>query len=129
MSDSARGGQQRTAAEWISLIVAIGLLGIVIGLIVWVWLKEDGTPASFRIERGQIEQIDGQFYLSVSIHNEGDTTASEVTLEGSLEVDGGEENPATTFDFVPGHSDREATLIFSADPSAAEVRVVSYQAP
>ena len=121
--------QTRTRAEWISLIVSIGLLLIVIGLIIWVWLKEGGTPATFRIERGAVEQVDDQYYLSVTIHNEGDTTASEVTLEGSLEVDGDEENPTTTFDFVPGHSDREATLIFSADPSAAELRVISYQDP
>jgi uncharacterized protein (TIGR02588 family) len=119
----------RTRAEWISLIVSIGLLGVVIGLIIWVWLNEQGTPATFRIERGAIEQVDGQYYLSVTIHNEGDTTASEVTLEGSLEVDGDEETATTTFDFVPGHSDREATLIFSADPSAADVRVISYQDP
>lgn len=129
MSDSKRSGQQRTRAEWISLIVSIALLGIVIGLIVWVWVKEDGTPARFRIERGEIEQVEDQFYLSVTIHNEGDTTASEVTLEGSLVVDGDEENPTTTFDFVPGHSDREGTLIFSADPSTADVQVVSYQDP
>ena len=121
--------QTRTRAEWISLIVSIGLLSIVIGLIIWVWLNEKGTPATFRIERGAVEQVDDQDYLIVTIHNEGDTTASEVTLEGSLEVDGDEENPTTTFDFVPGHSDREATLIFSADPSAAEVRVISYQDP
>ena len=129
MSDSKRNGQQRTRAEWISLIVSIALLGVVVGLIVWVGLNQEGSPARFRIERGEIEQVDDQFYLSVTIHNEGDTTASEVTLEGSLEVDGDQENPTTTFDFVPGHSEREGTLIFSGDPSAAEVGVVSYQEP
>jgi len=120
---------KRSTAEWISLLVALAILAAVIGLVVWVWVRESGSPAQFTLERGATRQANEQFYLLVTIHNDGDLTASEVLLEGTLEVDGQEEAASTTFDFVPGHSEREATLMFSADPAEAELQVMSYQEP
>lgn len=120
---------KRSSAEWISLVISLALLAGVVGLVVWVWVREAGSPAQFTVERGETRQANAQFYLFVTIHNDGDLTASEVLLEGTLEVDGQEETASTTFDFVPGHSEREATLMFSADPAEAELQVVSYQEP
>lgn len=120
---------KRSSAEWISLVISLALLAGVVGLVVWVWVREAGSPAQFTVERGETRQANAQFYLFVTIHNDGDLTASEVLLEGTLEVDGQEETASTTFDFVPGHSEREATLIFSADPAEAELQVMSYQEP
>ena len=120
---------KRSTAEWISLLVALAILAAVIGLVVWVWVCEAGSPAQFTVERGETRQANAQFYLLVTIHNDGDLTASEVLLEATLDVDGQEETASTTFDFVPGHSEREATLMFSADPAEAELQVMSYQEP
>ena len=120
---------KRSSAEWISLVISLALLAGVVGLVVWVWVREAGSPAQFTVERGETRQANAQFYLFVTIHNDGDLTASEVLLEGTLEVDGQEETASTTFDFVPGHSEREATLMFSADPAEAELQVMSYQKP
>ena len=120
---------KRSSAEWISLVISLALLAGVVGLVVWVWVREAGSPAQFTVERGETRQANAQFYLFVTIHNDGDLTASEVLLEGTLEVDGQEETASTTFDFVPGHSEREATLMFSADPAEAELQVMSYQEP
>ena len=120
---------KRSSAEWISLVISLALLAGVVGLVVWVWVREAGSPAQFTVERGETRQANAQFYLFVTIHNDGDLTASEVLLEGTLEVDGQEETASTTFDFVPGHSEREAILMFSADPAEAELQVMSYQKP
>lgn len=119
----------RTPAEWAALGVALLLLTTVVGIVVWLWVTDLGEPARFTITRGQLRSEKQQFYLPIVVMNTGDETASQVQLQGKLLVDGREEIVDTTFDFVPGHSQVEAILIFSADPGAAEVRVVSYQQP
>jgi uncharacterized protein (TIGR02588 family) len=129
MSKHSKSGQQRSTAEWLSLVISLLLLSTVVGLIIFLWITPTDEDARFSVQRDQAQEVDGVFYLPVTVHNHGDSTASEVLLEGSLMVDGQEQAPNTTLDFLPGHSDREATLIFSADPAQAEIRVVSYQKP
>jgi len=110
-------------------VISLLLLTAVVGLIGFLWITPTDEVPRFSVQRDQAREVDGVFYLPVTVHNHGDSTASQVLLEGSLMVDGQEQAPNTTLDFVPGHSDREATLIFSADPAQAEIRVVSYQKP
>jgi uncharacterized protein (TIGR02588 family) len=61
--------------------------------------------------------------------NEGEATAAQVTVAGSLDAAPDGEIATTTFDFVPARSDAEGVLIFSQEPSGATVRVISYQEP
>ncbi len=129
MSNTSESGQQRSTAEWLSLVISLLILATVVGLIVFLWITPSDEAARFSVQTEQVREVDGVFYLPVTVRNDGDSTASEVLLEGSLMVDGQEEAPTTTLDFVPGHSEREATLIFSADPAQAEIRIVSYQKP
>jgi uncharacterized protein (TIGR02588 family) len=126
-----RGGGviPRTAAEWVSLAIALLLVAGVIGVVAALWLNSSATEARFRIERGTIRNEAGQYYLPITIINEGDETGAQVTVEGRLEGAGGEEKAATTFDFIPAHSRAEAVLIFTAEPGSAAVRVISYQQP
>ncbi|HYP29897.1 MAG TPA: hypothetical protein VE262_24520 [Blastocatellia bacterium] len=119
----------RTGAEWVSLIISLVLLLLVVGTVVALWLNPSGNPARFRIDRGAIRSEGDVFYLPVIVSNDGDATGAQVTVSGKLEADGEEEEASTTFDFIPGHSSAEATLVFSKDPVSAEVRVTSYQNP
>jgi uncharacterized protein (TIGR02588 family) len=121
--------QPRTAAERVALTIAGLILAVVIGLIVFLSITSEHTPPRFDVTRGQLRAEKGVFYLPVTVTNQGDETASQVTLEGSLMVDGTEESASTTFDFIPGHSEVEAVLIFRADPQDATIGVVSYQKP
>jgi uncharacterized protein (TIGR02588 family) len=123
------GVAPRTKAEWFSLIVSILLLAAVVGAVVALWLSPSDNPARFRVDRGAIRNEAGQYYLPVTVTNEGDATGAQVTVEGKLKGTGGEETPATTFDFIPARSSAEVVLIFKGDPASAEVRVVSYQQP
>ena len=123
------GIKPRTRAEKVSLIISLGLLLLVVGTVIALWLNPSENPARFRITRGAIRVEEEMFYLPFVVSNEGDETGSQVTVSGTLEVDGKEEEASTTFDFIPGHSRGEGTLIFSGDPVSAELQVTSYQQP
>jgi len=119
----------RTPAEWVSLIISTLLLAAVVATVVALWFNSSDTPARFRVERGTPRNEGGQFYLPIKVINEGDTTGAQVTVEGKLKVNEGEETASTTFDFIPARSTAEGILIFKAEPGPAEVRVVSHQQP
>jgi uncharacterized protein (TIGR02588 family) len=119
----------RTRAEWVSLTVALILLAFVVATVIALWVDPSSAPARFRVDRGAIRVEGGVFYLPVIVSNDGDATGAQVTVSGKLEAGGKEEEASTTFDFIPGHSHSEGTLIFSSDPVSADVQVISYQEP
>lgn len=123
------GAAPRTPAEWVSLVISLVLLAGVVGAVLALWLEGTDAPARFRVERGAVRYEAGHYHLPITVANEGDATGAQVTVEGKLAAGGREEAPATTFDFIPGRSSAAGVLIFSAEPTAAEVRVVSYQQP
>lgn len=118
----------RNRSEWVSLCISLVLLSAVVATVVSLWLHPSLNPAEFTVELGQVRTAKDHYYLPVTIKNEGDATAAQVTIEGSLDTVS-DELATTTFDFVPAHSDAEGVLIFSQDPSGATVRVSSYQEP
>lgn len=119
----------RSKPEWISLTISIALVAGVVGLVVATWLNPSKAPASFRIDRGAIRNVGGQYYLPITITNDGDGTGAEVTVEGRVIGSGNEQVSATTFDFIPARSSVEGILIFDTEPTSATLRVASYQQP
>jgi uncharacterized protein (TIGR02588 family) len=121
--------EPRSTAEWLSLIISLLILLGIIGLVLAMWANSASAPAQFTLEPGDVRQANGLYYLPVTIANTGDETAAQVMLEGIVTAGEDEEEATTTIDFLPGHAQAEAVLIFSHDPSDAELRVVSYQKP
>ncbi|WP_052049519.1 hypothetical protein [Leptolyngbya sp. KIOST-1] len=119
----------RNRAERFSLAISLTLLSGVVATVASLWLHPSLKPAVFTVEPGAVRTANGLYYLPVTIKNDGDATAAEVTVEGSLGAGSTEEIATTTFDFIPAHSDAETVLIFSQEPTAATVRVISYQEP
>jgi uncharacterized protein (TIGR02588 family) len=119
----------RTKAEWVSLIISIVLLAGVVAMVFALWLSPSKKPARFRIDRGSVRNESGHYYLPITVINEGDATGAQVTVEGRIRESGNEQPSATTFDFIPAHSSVNGVLIFDTEPSAAELRVISYQQP
>jgi uncharacterized protein (TIGR02588 family) len=117
----------RNRAEWISLGISLTLLTGVMATVISLWLNPSRKPAEFTVERGEVRAANNHYYLPVTVKNEGDATAAQVTVEGTL--DAAKEVAATTFDFVPAHSNSEGVLIFSQEPTDATIRVISYQEP
>ncbi len=115
----------RTTAEWISLIISILLLSCLVGLIGWLWATEGDQPAQFSLERGAVRQVGQQFYLEVTVRNDGDQAATAVEVVGTLD----DQECNVTLDLLPGHAEQSATLIFNSDPQQAEIAVVGYSEP
>jgi uncharacterized protein (TIGR02588 family) len=122
------GTDPRTRAEQISLAISLALLAGVVGIVISLWLNSSGEPARFRIDRGLIRNQTGLYYLPIQVTNEGSETGAQVTVAGKLN---GTDTPesTTTFDFIPSRASVTGVLVFNADPTSAEVRVVSYQQP
>ncbi|MGG6296981.1 hypothetical protein ACQ4M4_21505 [Leptolyngbya sp. AN02str] len=133
MSDHSQSDRSkhpiRNQAEWVSLGVSTLLLTGVIAAVTSLWLQPSLKPPTFSIEQGEIREEAGTYYVPITITNQGDGTAAEVTVEGSVGSGNQEEIANTTFDFVPAQSDVEGVLMFNQDPSDADIRVVSYQKP
>jgi uncharacterized protein (TIGR02588 family) len=128
-NNDSRRNLPRSTAEWVSLWVALLILSLVVGTVIYLWLQPGERPARFRVETGGVRIEHGQFYLPFKVTNEGDETAAQVTVVGTLMVEGREETAETTFDYVPAHSSESGVLIFSKDPTRATVKVASYQVP
>ena len=119
----------RNRAEWFSLGISLTLLTGVVAMVASLWLHPSLKPAEFTVESGEVRAANDHYYLPVTIKNEGDATAAEVTVEGTLGTTSPEEVANTTFAFIPARSKAEGVLIFSEEPSTASVRVISYQKP
>jgi uncharacterized protein (TIGR02588 family) len=124
----------RTRPEWVSLIVSLLLLGALIGVIVSFWIQDQGRPATFQIEKGPVRRVGSRYYVPFTITNTGDDTGANVTVEGKLTGQAaksgtGDETTSTTFDFIPARARAEGIFVFTTDPYAADVRVISYQPP
>ena len=129
-SDERSGdGQGRDLAEWVSLGIASLLVLAVIGLVVTLWITETDSPAEFTLEAGEVREADSLYYLHVTLTNEGDQTAAQVQVEGTVGRGASQDSPATAADFVPAQSEADVTLVFTQHPSDVDLRVVSYQQP
>ena len=122
-------GVPRSAAERLSLGVALLVLGAVVAAVVAVWLAPRAAPPRFVVELGEVRRAGEHYYLAVTVRNDGDRTASEVQVVGVLAEGEGDETADTTFDFIPGRSAAEAVLVFTRDPATARVEVRSFQKP
>ena len=119
----------RNAAEWVSLAIASLLVLAVLGIIVVMWVSSSGEEARFVITAGEVRQANSLYYLPVTVSNMGDQTAADVLLEGTVGSGEMAEISETTFTFVPGHSEQQATLVFTQEPADVQLRVASYQQP
>jgi uncharacterized protein (TIGR02588 family) len=127
--DESTGVAPRTKAEWVSLLISLLVLAGVVGTVIALWLRPTDNPPRFRIERGAVRSDADHYHLPIKLINDGDATGAQVTVEGTLRGGNAEETATTTFDFVPARSRVEGVLVFSSEPAAATVRVVSYQQP
>lgn len=127
--EDSTGPAPRTKAEWVSLMISLLLLAGVVGTVITLWLRPADNPPHFRIERGQVRNDAEHYHLPVTVINNGDAAGAQVTIEGTLRGTNAAETATTTFDFVPARSRVAGVLVFSSEPTAATVRVVSYQRP
>ena len=128
--DKAAG--RTPALEWIASIVGLLLVSAVLAVIGHEALRQalaDVPALSVRVER--IVAAGSGYVVEVEVANASAASAAAVQIQGTL---GGGAEPIVsqaTLDYVPGHSQRLAGLVFREDPRGRplEVRATGYQEP
>ncbi|OGN49194.1 MAG: hypothetical protein A2352_00030 [Caulobacterales bacterium RIFOXYB1_FULL_67_16] len=104
--------------------VGAAVTAAAIGLMAWEAVQPSAPPAlSARIVK--VETTSAGHVATVLVSNAGDDTAAAVSVEAEL----GDQTATATLDYVPGHGQAEAYVMFHADPRAAAVRVKAWSAP
>lgn len=121
----------RTIAEWITFAVAALILAGVVAVIGADAIATHRPPA-FTTTVATTAERNGAHYITVEVHNEGDTTASDVKVDAQLQQNGSTVERATqTLDFLAGQERRQLTFVCTHDPRQAQLQtgVSAFQVP
>lgn len=119
--------------EWAAAAFGFAVALLLLGILGRAALTSPNDPVpELSVRAGRLVPGAGSHVLTIDVVNQGATTAAAVQVEGTLKQ--GEEEVETssaTIDYVPGHSQAAAGLIFKEDPRAheLELRVTGYKAP
>lgn len=137
--ERAGGGRRRSAQsgppllEWIAAAIGLLLTLAVLGALGWESLKgSDNQPPVIETGIGGITPTRAGYVVEIELRNRSSVTAAAVEVEGELtRADGTVATSATTVDYVPGDSTRNAGLFFEDDPRRhqLEVRALGFAEP
>lgn len=130
----ATGPRGRSAAEWTTLAISIGLIVALVALVTYVSISGGGEPpvVEARPLLGEIRREGESYFLPVAVTNREGRTAEEVLIQAELVgSDGSSEETEFTLDFLAGGETREGTVVFATDPASGEltINVASFQQP
>lgn len=124
---------RRISIEGITFAIASLIVGILVGLVLFVWATESNQPPVLMLEQGgEIRVMQGQFYVPFIVKNTGGGTAEAVHLVGELRVNGHlEEAGDQEIEFLSRGEQEEGAFVFSRDPRQGDLRlrVASYKLP
>lgn len=120
---------------WEQVVGSVGMVIIlaIVGFMIYQGFNRSRPPELIAEPIQVIAQRAG-YLVEIRLTNEGDLTASQVTVTGTLlrnDSQASIETSDTTFDFVPPHSSRQGTLIFQHDPETYHLvlQIKSYNRP
>ena len=124
----------RSIAEWTTLGISLAILLTVVGLVTYLYVRNDDQPATITVSTSldEIRQDGGIYYLPVDVMNEGDETAEAVQIQAELDTGSGvPETAQLSIQFLAGGEKVQGTIIFSNNPEQGElsIRPVSYNKP
>lgn len=118
-----RGVREKTAVAGRVLESAVAAVGFAlsvgaVGLMGYLALAGPKTPPNILVEAERITPAGPGYRVAIVARNRGDRTGATVKVEGVL-THGSEtlETRETTFDYVPGRSERRGGLYFVNDPN------------
>jgi uncharacterized protein (TIGR02588 family) len=138
MSDEKgeRGEMEKLRAETASLewiAAAISALLVIAALIVLVrgGLRGDSGPPRVTVEVDSIVRAGIGYSVEFRAHNAGETTAADLTVEGTVKGGEGEEKSEVTIDYLSADGTQSGGLFFTRDPRAGklEIRPTGYRRP
>lgn len=124
---------QRSAAEWVTFIVASVILLGLVGLILFDWQTNQNQPPAFSVAVSEAVRVtDGRYYVPFAITNTGGRIARTVQVTAELHSpEADDETGEQQIDFLSGHETKAGSFVFTHDPQAGDllVRVASYRLP
>lgn len=119
--DAQAGGTTR-GQRVLGVIGALLVLGL-FGLLAVQGVTQDSEP-DLQVVVTDSRQVSGAHTVRVQVNNSGGQTAEAVEVSGDLSRGGATvDTGSVTIDYVPAHSHRTATLVFSEDPEAPGVEL------
>ena len=122
----------RSFAEWVTFYLSLTVLGLIIGLVVFSWVRESDRPPILSVNlTSPIQEIEGQFYLPYTVKNTGDQTAESVEVVAELSWGDQKQTGTQQIDFLSGGETSSGAFIFSHDPQHGNLmtRIASYKLP
>jgi len=128
MKMKSREKSVRGQLSWLQCVCAV--LGLIVTAVAIAVLARsalaDQRPPDLAIMSQTLRPVGAGWALEVRVVNSGDMTAAAVEIEGR--VDG--ETSGATLDYIPGHGEKRATLVFSsAERPRARVRITGWSDP
>jgi len=119
--------QDTPALEWIAAALGALIALVMLGTIGWQALAGADDPVPLLAARVESVTKAGQGQVAtVAVTNASGRTAAAVQVEGKA----GEETSSATIDYVPGHGEAKAALVFTdSAPGPIAVRVTGYEHP
>lgn len=128
---------QKNWLEWTVFACGLVLVVSTLGYLAYEGATMGNDPPSIEVRLGTPEQRTHNFIVPVTVTNHGDETAEGITVEVTLENNGGGEGGGEpvrgelTIAFLPRRATREGWVTFQQDPRAARLtaRVLGYEKP
>jgi uncharacterized protein (TIGR02588 family) len=124
---------RKNSFEWTIFTLALALILITLGYLIYAELTRGNDPAQLSIKLGEARRNGSRFLLPVLVTNNGDTTAEDVHIAVLLRTAGGQEERAELqFPHVPRQSRRRGWVTFQTEPAKGmqlEGIVTGYREP
>lgn len=126
--------KQPTGAERVTLVVSIVLLALLVGGLITLELRRGDAHARVDVTPhfADAYRHDDQWYLPVTIRNDGDRATGTLRVDVVRPVEGEQPEVAELeYAFVAGDEEVEGTAVFDEEPTAdtIELDVVSVTEP
>ena len=118
--------------EWIFAAIGVLVVTSALGFLIYRGATKSDTPPVIRVEVESVTKTGENFLVNFRVHNTGDTTAADLTIEGELKNgEKAEETSDVTMSYVPAQSTRRGGLFFMKDPHQfqLQIRAKGYELP
>lgn len=132
-SGNGAGSEERSTAEWVTLVVSVLIVLALAGLIIYQQMVRGTEPPLIEVtpKLEEMRQEGNAYYVTIEVTNKGELTAEDVEVQLSLETGEGQpEVAAFTLKLLAGRETESQTVIFQNDPSKGKLtHVVAFSTP
>lgn len=122
--DSVAFDANTPPAEWVLAGIGAVFAVLIIGLLAVYAVRNPDTPPELAADAVEVIDRGGPYLVAGELTNTGGASASNVTVEGALVVDGREVEAAeVVVDYVPAGVTEEFFLVFDRDPRRGRVEL------